>query len=57
MAIAIIHFVHDKLTKELIVIIKIKWFSIILAIIGISIAGIIFLHALTKNAMEKGIKK
>ena len=54
---AIMHFVYDKFTKELIVTIKIKWFNIILAVISIGIIGVIFLYALTENAMERGIRK
>ena len=54
---AIIHFVYDKLTRELIITIRIKWLNIILAIISIAIIGVIFLYALTENAMEKGIRK
>ncbi len=54
---AILHFVYDKLTKELIITVKLRWFNIILAAISIGIAGIIFLYALAENAMEEGIRK
>jgi hypothetical protein len=54
---AIIHFGYDRLSKELIVTIRIRWVNIILAIISIGVVTIIFLYALTENAMEKGIRK
>jgi hypothetical protein len=54
---AILHFVYDKLTKELIITVKLRWFNIILAAVSIGIMGIIFLYVLTENAMEQGIRK
>jgi hypothetical protein len=54
---AILHFVYDKLTKELIITVKLRWFNILLAAISIGIMGIIFLYVLTENAMEQGIRK
>jgi len=48
---------YDNLTRELIVTIKLKWFNIIPAAIGIGIVGIIFFYALNENTMEKGIRK
>ena len=53
---AIMHFVYDKLTKELIVTIKLKWLNIILAIISIGFVGIVLLYVITENSIEKGIR-
>src|SRR4030095_1520367 len=41
---SIMHFVYDKIAKELIVTIKIKWLNIILAAISIGIIGIVLLY-------------
>ena len=54
---AILHFVYDKAAKELLVTIKIKWLNIVLALISISVVGIIFLYGLTETAAERAIRK
>lgn len=54
---AIMHFVYDRLTKELVVTIKIKWLNIILAAISIGIIGIVLLYAISENAAERAIRK
>jgi hypothetical protein len=54
---AIMHFVYDKLTRELIVTIKIKFLNIILAIISIGIIGMVLLYAISENSAERSIRK
>ncbi len=54
---AVMHFVYNKLTRELIVTIKLKWFNIILAIISIGLIAVILLYAIVENSAERAIKK
>jgi len=54
---AIMHFLYDKLTKELIVTIKLKWFNIFLAIISITIVATVFLYGIIETAAENAIKR
>ena len=53
---AIMHFVYDRLTKELIITIRMKWLNIILAIMSIVFVGIVLLYLITENSIEKGIR-
>ena len=54
---AIMHFVYDKLTRELIVTIKFKWFNIILAVISMGFIAIILLYLIAENSAERAIRK
>jgi hypothetical protein len=54
---AIMHFIYDKPTRELIVTIRIKWFNIILAAISIGFIAIVLLYAIAENSAERAIKK
>jgi len=54
---AIMHFVYDKLTKELIVTIKLKWFNIFLAIMSLAIVGIVLLYGIIETTAENAIKR
>jgi hypothetical protein len=54
---AIVHFIYDRLTKELVVTIKIKWLNIILATISIGIIGIVLLYVIAENSAERAIRK
>jgi DMSO/TMAO reductase YedYZ heme-binding membrane subunit len=51
------HFVRDKLTKELIITIKIKWLNIILALISIGFIAVVILYAIVENSAERAIRK
>jgi hypothetical protein len=54
---AIIHFVYNNLTRELIVTIKLKWFNIILAIISVGIIAAVLLYAISENSAERAIQR
>ena len=54
---AVMHFVYDKLTKELVVTIKLKWLNIILAIISVGIIGMVLLYAISENSAERAIHR
>jgi hypothetical protein len=54
---AIMHFSYDKLAKELLVAIKIKWLNIALAIISIAFLGIVLLYGIVENAAERAIHR
>jgi lantibiotic transport system permease protein len=54
---AIMHFVYDKVTKELVVTIKMKWFNIVLAIISIAIVGTVILYGLMETSAERAIHR
>lgn len=54
---AIMHFVYDKLTKELTITIKLKWFNIVLAVVSIAFIGMILLYGIMETAAENALKK
>ena len=54
---AIMHFIYDKLTKQLIITIKLKWLNIILAAISILVIAFVLLYAISENAAERAIKR
>jgi hypothetical protein len=54
---AIMHFMYDRLTRELIVTIKVKWLNIVLAVICIGFIAIVILYAIVENSAERAIKK
>jgi len=54
---AIMHFVYDKISRALIVTIRINWINIILAIVSIGIIGIVFIYGVSENAAEKAIHR
>jgi hypothetical protein len=54
---AIMHFVYDKLTKELIISIKLKWLNIILAVISILVIAVVLLYAIAENSAERAIRR
>ena len=54
---AIMHFVYDKATKELIVTIKLKWLNLLLALLGLAILGIVLLYGISENAAERAIHR
>jgi hypothetical protein len=54
---SVMHFMFDKIKKELIVTIKVKWINIILAVISICIIGVVLLYAVSENSAERAIKK
>jgi hypothetical protein len=54
---AVLHFIYDKLTRELVVTIKFKWLNIILAIISVAIIGMVLLYAISENAAERAIHR
>lgn len=54
---AIMHFIYDKLTKELIITIKLKWLNILLAAISILIIAVVLLYAIAENSAERAIKR
>lgn len=54
---AIMHFSYDKLAKELLVAIKIKWLNIALAIISIAFLGMVLLYGIIENAAERAIHR
>ena len=54
---AIMHFVYDRLTKELIITIKLKWLNMILGAISTAIIGVILLYAISENSAERAIHK
>jgi hypothetical protein len=54
---AIMHFMYDRLTKELLITIKIKWLNIILAAISIGFIAIVILYAIVENSAERAIRK
>ena len=54
---AIMHFIYDKPTKELIVTIRLKWLNMILGAISIAVIGIILLYAISENSAERAIHR
>jgi lantibiotic transport system permease protein len=54
---AVMHFVFDRVTRELIVTIKLRWVNIILAIISIGILAMVLLYSITENAAERAIHR
>lgn len=54
---AVMHFVYDKPTRELIVTIKIKWMNIILAAASLGIIAVVLLYAIIENSAERVIRK
>ena len=54
---AIMHFAYDKIAKELLVSIKIKWFNIALAIISIAFLGMVLLYGIVESAAERAIHR
>jgi hypothetical protein len=54
---AIMHFLYDTHTKELVVTVKIKWFNIILILISAAIIGIISLYVVMENSAERAIHR
>jgi hypothetical protein len=54
---SVMHFMYDKIKKELIVTIKVKWINIILAVISICIIAVVLLYAVSENSAERAIKK
>lgn len=54
---AIMHFVYDKVTNELVVTIKMKWFNIVLAIISIAIVGMVILYGIVETSAERAIHR
>ena len=54
---AILHFMYDKTTKELLVTVKLKWLNIALAVVSVCIIGIILLYGLMETSAENAIKK
>ena len=54
---AVMHFVYDNLTRELVVTVKLKWFNIILAIISVCIIGMVLLYAISENSAERAIHR
>ena len=54
---AILHFIYDKLTRELVVTIKLKWLNIFLAIISVAIIGMVLLYGISENAAERAIHR
>lgn len=54
---AIMHFMYDKVTNELVVTIKVKWFNIVLAIISIAIVGMVVLYGIMETSAERAIHR
>jgi hypothetical protein len=54
---AILHFVYDRATRELIVTIKMKWFNIILVLISVAILGVVSLFVVVDNVAERTIQR
>ena len=54
---AIMHFAYDKVRKELIVSIRLKWLNIILAIISLGIVAIVLLYGIMENAHHRAIEQ
>lgn len=54
---AIVHFMYDKVSKELIVTIKMKWFNIIIVLISIVIMGVAYLYVVMENSAERAIHR
>lgn len=54
---AIMHFSYDKIAKELLVAVKIKWFNIALAVISIVFLGMILLYGIMETAAERAIHR
>lgn len=54
---AIVHFLYDRVSKELIVTIRLKWFNIILVVISAAIIGVICLYAIMENSAERAIHR
>ena len=53
----IMHFVYDRMARELIVTIRIRWFNIILAFISIAIVAMVVLYGITENAHHRAIEQ
>lgn len=54
---AIMHFSYDKLTRELLVAIKIKWLNIALAVISIAFVGMVLLYGIIETSAERAIQR
>lgn len=54
---AIVHVAYDKPARELLLSIKMKWLNIVLAIISVSILGIVLLYGITESAAERAIHR
>jgi lantibiotic transport system permease protein len=54
---AIIHFMYDKVSKEVIVTIKLKWFNIVLVLLSAAILGVVSLYVIMENSAEKAIHR
>jgi len=54
---AIMHFAYDKVSRELIVSIRLKWINIALAIVSLGIVAIVFLYGITENAHHRAIEQ
>jgi lantibiotic transport system permease protein len=54
---AIMHFIFDKMTRELIITIRLRWLNIILAIISIAVIGMVLVYAISENSAERAIHR
>jgi lantibiotic transport system permease protein len=54
---AIVHFLYDKVSKELIVTIRLKWFNIILVVISTVVIGLVCLFVIMENSAERAIHR
>jgi len=54
---AIMHFIYEKQTKELIITIRLKWLNIFLATISILVIAFVLLYVIAENSAEKAIRR
>ena len=54
---AILHFVYDKVAREIIVTIKLRWINIILVMISMLIVAFVLFYAVTENAHHRAVEQ
>jgi lantibiotic transport system permease protein len=54
---AIMHFVYDRMIKELVVTVRLRWLNIILAAISLALLSMVILYGITENAHHRAIQQ
>ncbi len=54
---AIMHFVYDRISKELVVTIRLRWLNIFLAAISFGIISMVIIYGITENAHHRAMEQ